>query len=281
MKIDPLLGLIALIAFITGYIQEYLFYFLCISLHECGHIAVARFFKARLFYIKILPVGLNAFVDEQVMSSFINAVFLISGPAVNFLLFCILYVIRQCSFTGEQYLDFFITANLSLSLFNLLPVVPLDGGNILKLLIKDRIGLFRTGRLMDVISTGLSILLILTGTILACFYPGNISLLAVGLYLLFNIKKCKMEAALMNVKNIIYRRSRLMKKGVYAARDIVALKGMYLSDILKFMDFDRFHIVYVLDNDLKISKVYTEQQIIEAILKYNSEITFEEFAREE
>ena len=57
----------------------------------------------------------------------------------------------------------------------------------------------------------------------------------------------------MNVKNVVYRHSRLMRKGIYAARDIVVLKSVHLSEVLKHMDFDRFHIVYVLDDELKIA----------------------------
>ena len=85
----------------------------------------------------------------------------------------------------------------------------------------------------------------------------------------------------MNVKNIIYRRARLLKKGIYQARDLVVIKSVQMSEILKSMDFDRFHIVYVLDENLNIVKVLTEQEIIDGLLKYNTEITFEEYINSE
>lgn len=80
----------------------------------------------------------------------------------------------------------------------------------------------------------------------------------------------------MNIKNLIYKRSRFLRKGIYPGRELVVLNSAKLSEILKNMDFDRFHIIYVLDKELKFVKLFTEQDIIESLLKYNSDITFDE-----
>ncbi len=83
----------------------------------------------------------------------------------------------------------------------------------------------------------------------------------------------------MNVKSIIYRRSRLVRKGVYQARDLVVLKNVMLSEIIKNMDFDRFHIIHVLDDDLKLVKTFTEQEIIDALFENTTDITFDELIK--
>ena len=83
----------------------------------------------------------------------------------------------------------------------------------------------------------------------------------------------------MNVKSIIYRRSRLLKKGVYQARDLVVLKTTMVSEIIKNMDFDRFHIIHVLDDDLKLVKSLTEQEIMDAIFENSADITFGELVK--
>jgi stage IV sporulation protein FB len=125
----------------------------------------------------------------------------------------------------------------------------------------------------------ISALLILLGIVQ--FFSGsyNISLFIVGLYALFSSKALRMEAALMNIKDIIYRRSRLLKKGIYQARDLVVLKGAQLGETIKAMDFDRFHVVYVLDDNLKIVGMFTEQEIIDELLKTDTDPTFEEFMK--
>lgn len=83
----------------------------------------------------------------------------------------------------------------------------------------------------------------------------------------------------MNMKQILFRRSRLLKKGIYPVRELAVMKNMTLGNILKNLDFDRFHMIYVLDEKFKVIRVYTEQEIIDGIIEYNSEITFAEFVQ--
>ncbi len=91
---------------------------------------------------------------------------------------------------------------------------------------------------------------------------------------MFMTKSEYMEAALMNVKQLIFRRSRLLKKGIYAARDLVVVESALLRDTLQYMDFDRFHIVYVLDEQLKIIRVLSEQEILDSLLKYDDSLSY-------
>lgn len=41
------------------------------------------------------------------------------------------------------------------------------------------------------------------------------------------------------------------------------------------MDFDRFHIIYVLDDELNIIGMFTEKEIIDALTGSNDDMTFE------
>lgn len=86
-----------------------------------------------------------------------------------------------------------------------------------------------------------------------------------------------MENAFMNIRQMIYRRSKLLKKGIYPARDLVVLKSTLVSEAIKSMDFDRFHLIYVLDEHLQIHKILTENEIMDAITHAdgNDTMTFE------
>ena len=84
----------------------------------------------------------------------------------------------------------------------------------------------------------------------------------------------------MNIKNLVYRRSRILRKGIYPGRELVAMRTMRLGDIIRNMDFDRFHIIYVLDEEMKLVRIFTEQEIIENMIKYSSDISFENLMKE-
>ena len=47
-----------------------------------------------------------------------------------------------------------------------------------------------------------------------------------------------------------------------------------LGDVIKSMDFDRFHIIYVLDENMKLIDVVTEKEVLDYAIKYNTQISF-------
>ena len=80
----------------------------------------------------------------------------------------------------------------------------------------------------------------------------------------------------MNIKNFVFRRSRVVKKGIYPAREIVAMKNVKLSEVIKAMDYaNMFHLVNVLDDDLRVIKVMTEQEILDALMVNNMDTTLD------
>lgn len=47
-----------------------------------------------------------------------------------------------------------------------------------------------------------------------------------------------------------------------------------LGDVIKSMDFDRFHIIYILNENMNLVRVVTEQEILDYAVKYNVSISF-------
>jgi len=78
----------------------------------------------------------------------------------------------------------------------------------------------------------------------------------------------------MNIRNLLFKRSRFLKKGVYPGRELVVLESTRLGELIKSMDFDRFHIIYVVNENMRVVRVFTEQEIIDYIMKYNADISF-------
>jgi stage IV sporulation protein FB len=89
----------------------------------------------------------------------------------------------------------------------------------------------------------------------------------------------RMESAFMNIRQILYRRSRFLKKGVYPARDLVVAKSTLLSETIKNMDFDSFHVIYVLDERMRLLKVFTEAEVMDALAGNNEGMTFEQLLK--
>lgn len=100
------------------------FYIACVS-HEIGHIIALKLTGGELKSIELSSSGIK--MSASPCSSIRNGIFvLLSGPAVNLLLYAVLTL---CGVKGL--LPLF---NLAEGLFNLLPYSMLDGGSVLNLI---------------------------------------------------------------------------------------------------------------------------------------------------
>ena len=261
---------------IAGFLREYTAAFFSIILHELGHMTVAYFYGYKPGCIKITPIGFSLSINDSDCPRKTLIKIYSAGPVVNLLIFVVLSLVTTAFPAMKGYLDLLSTSNIYLGIFNLLPVYPLDGGRILLEVMAGSIGTQVAGRMLRVLTLILSTLMLLLGAYQLYVSAFNFSLIVIGLYIIISLRIGRMESAIMNIKQIIYRRSRLMKKGIYPARDLVVIKSTQLSETLKNMDFDRFHIVYVLDNNLRLLRVFTENEIIDAMIGGDNNMTFEQ-----
>lgn len=111
-------------------------YLFALTLHELAHLFVATKCGYSLKQFKLNMFGVSVELDEKINDKDSFAIN-IAGPMFNLLLcvFCVaLYWLIPISF---KYLNLFCMSNLTLAVFNLLPVYPLDGGKIFKTLFSN------------------------------------------------------------------------------------------------------------------------------------------------
>jgi Zn-dependent protease len=118
-----------------------------VLLHELGHSLVAKAFGLRVVDITFWPLGGMARMSEIPESTRIEGLIAIAGPMVNFVLAGL--ALPFASLEHALVLDFnyrgleppvqlatvFVTVNLMLGLFNLIPAFPMDGGRVLRALL--------------------------------------------------------------------------------------------------------------------------------------------------
>lgn len=103
----------------------------CLVFHEYGHIRAMKHFGMKTKGIYLIPfVGGLALSDERINTRWQDVYISIMGPTFGLILSVIslgLYWI-----TGNLFFAGLASFNALLNLFNLLPILPLDGGHILK-----------------------------------------------------------------------------------------------------------------------------------------------------
>ena len=141
-------------------------------LHELGHVWMMRLFSVRVRGLKLRLFDILIEADEPA-SLRADICITLGGVMMNFL--C---AVVFCPFSLKLGLP-----HLMLGVFNLLPVMSLDGGRLLSLLLSRRFSP-RVSETVLRITTFLFLLPLMTAGIFLLFQSGyNYSLLAISLYL--------------------------------------------------------------------------------------------------
>jgi Zn-dependent protease len=131
---------------------EYLALFVIVLLHEFGHSLACRSVGGRADQIVLWPLGGVAYVDPPQRPG-ATLWSIAAGPLVNALLLPVLTLVRLLANTQQwgqtlpDFKEFILTLwwiNLALLLFNMLPIYPLDGGQILRSILWFMLGKARS-----------------------------------------------------------------------------------------------------------------------------------------
>jgi len=103
----------------------------CLVFHEYGHIRAMQHFSMKTKGIYLIPfIGGLALTDQKINTRWQDVVISIMGPTFGLILS--LACLLGYWLTASPFLAGLAVFNALLNLFNLLPILPLDGGHILK-----------------------------------------------------------------------------------------------------------------------------------------------------
>jgi Zn-dependent protease len=174
---------------ITWNVLEYLGLFLIVMLHEFGHSLACRQVGGRADRIVLWPLGGVAYVDPPPRPG-ATLWSIAAGPLVNVVLLPILgYAavlghLQLWTETGPnfyQFLPSIFWINFGLLLFNILPIYPLDGGQILRSLLW-----FVLGRARSLMVATILGLIGIAGFIGLALWRGSVWYGALALFMLMN-----------------------------------------------------------------------------------------------
>ncbi|MFI3260437.1 MAG: site-2 protease family protein [bacterium] len=147
IQINYLTYYFLLIYFLCGFIKEGIIIFIIVFIHELGHAFFANLFNFNIISITIYPFGgitkmkkdINTPLNEDLLIS-------IGGFIFQFILYLIFLIINLNGFISNKTFEIFNFYNKMILLFNLLPIIPLDGSyiseNILSRIFPYKIVLF-------------------------------------------------------------------------------------------------------------------------------------------
>ena len=158
-------------------------------IHECGHLVCGICLGLKLSSIKITPVGFQILFKNYIQDyntkvrkgnevCIKKIVIAFAGPLVNIFIAIIAFFMPQNMAISKETL---IYANLMLTMFNLLPIYPLDGGRILKEIVA-RSGRKKAYKIINKVSM-ITVILLTILTSITILYIHNIAFIIILAYL--------------------------------------------------------------------------------------------------
>ncbi len=152
-------------------------------LHEFGHIAAILAYKQRIRELDFSPFGIRMVREYTIETNYNGEIWIsLAGPLFNLSLSLFSYM-GAALFSSSALLNF-AALNLCLGLFNLLPILPLDGGTILHILLCKIFPESMAGRISNVMTVLWLLPLACMGFFLLLQSGYNASLLITSVYLI-------------------------------------------------------------------------------------------------
>ncbi|AWB47017.1 Zn-dependent protease [Paenibacillus sp. CAA11] len=248
---------------VTGHFIELFALFGMVFVHELGHVAAARMLGVTVISVQLLPFGGVAIMEDSGnLTARKEIVIALAGPLQNLWMIGAGLLLKTLGLWSGSSLDYFIEANLILVMFNLLPVLPLDGGKICQalcsLLVPYHASLLWSSRL----SVFFSALVLLYALYPLTNHGGvQLNLCMIGTFLLYS--------NIVDHRNIPFRflrflvsRERFLTGSLPVARPIVADAAKPLDKILRLLKREKYHFVYILNPQGDLVAIVPEQRLI-------------------
>lgn len=138
---------------LTGYFSNLIVFTSIIIIHELGHIITGLYFKYKIDKVIIYPYGgmtkFNTIINTNINKDILIA---ISGVLMQTIYFILITLLYTKGYIREYIYNTFTIYNKSILIFNLLPIIPLDGSKIINLILSKYLYYNLSNKLTIIIS---------------------------------------------------------------------------------------------------------------------------------
>lgn len=245
---------------LTGYVVELLTLFCIVFFHELGHYLAAKFFQWKVSEVKLLPFGgvmevehgnYKAAKEEIIVS--------IAGPLQHVWMAIMAFALHYFNIWADDWTDYVYQAILTIGLFNLLPIYPLDGGKIGQAIWGKFVPYYYVQKYSAYCSIIFSSAIVALSLTPIVFFGQKIQLnvVVVALFLLMtNIQRLK------HLPFLFFRFAMHRSNFSQRMHPIVVRPSDAIISALRMMFVERSHLFVVIDDE-KVEGVVMERQLVD------------------
>lgn len=260
-----------------GYFIEYSIAYSFALLHEAGHITAAYLLRTGISHIEILPFGVCGKLKSSIIKNPNHEMAVAAaGPVVSLATAFALILLNGCFAMPRILSAYSIKLNLSLAVINLLPAIPLDGGRIFRAYLTKKSNAGLSYVISAKVSLVIGILLFLSSVYALLSHSFNFSLIMISSFLLGNLL-CEQKNITKNtLRELLCYNEKLIPNDFTPSYVTSADGSTPARKLLKRLSYDKYNVICVTDENLTITKILTEGQIIKALTEQSIRVTLDD-----
>lgn len=269
IAVSNILLVLLLVYIWAGLALEVLIVFAIVVIHELSHAFVAHRFGIELTEVELLPFGgVARFAELIELDPATEVAVAAAGPASSILLGLVAHLASMGLGQFKDVLRFAADSSFMVAAFNILPILPLDGGRILRAWLGYRLGL--KDATIAASNLGLALALLLGVFSLAALFYGWLNLTAffVFLFLCYATIRERHAVPYLHSRQLVRKMGELKRRRVMEVVSLAVMPDTPVKAVLDRLLPGRYHLVFVLDGSGAAIGVLPEDAVIAGAVKY-------------
>lgn len=280
LRINEWLLLMFAVFIWAGVGQEIALVFLSLLWHEAGHLLAARRLGFDVQEVEFYPYGGVAKLAPGAMQTVEGEIAIaLAGPLASLLMILIVEGSIVFFGYGGVWGEFLQTVNLSLALFNLLPIIPLDGGRVLRAWMGKSRGVLEASSFTATLGQTLAILLGICSVLALYIGWAGLDWPLLAGFLFLGAKRERMLGPMVFWRFLKSKRNQLIHQGAWSADCVVAREDLPIAQLLQNVVPERCLVITVVDAGGRIIGQAAEGDLLEEVMRDNSQGTLGDLIR--
>ena len=267
--LHPAVLAFAVYAFLLGYGRLWLLSVISVLLHEGAHAVVATLFKCSPSVVELTPMGAVMLLeDETKLPTMKRVLMIVAGPAISLCLAGLaVWATGHCYVSPSNGETLFL-CNIAIVAINLLPVLPLDGGRLLHVMLCTILPLPVSARVLKYSAYIIGLALICLNIAVSIKYGGwNLSLAFAGCSILYSAAVATTTSKLRELRVFVERKTKLESKGYQTCKVMCVMGNIPIRHILSRLPANRQLICVVLEQgSMAMKGLINENEMIQHYL---------------